>query len=66
MERQLHRGCIYNNFFMIRLKWFYESKQVQSFLRELIQDDLMLRQYIGDGCVHAAMLKIDNTSQSRT
>jgi hypothetical protein len=51
--------CIYNNFFMIRLKWFYESKQVQNFLRELIKDDLMLRQYIGDGCVHAAMLKID-------
>jgi hypothetical protein len=56
-------ACLYNNFFMIRLKWFYESKQVQSFIRELIQDDLMLRQYIGDGCIHAAMLKIDNQTK---
>jgi hypothetical protein len=53
-------GCIYNNFFIIRLKWFYESKRVQKFLEELIRDNLMLREYIGDGCIHGAMLKIDN------
>jgi hypothetical protein len=45
---------------MIRLKWFYESQRVQSFVRELIKDNLMLHQYIGDGCAHAAMLKVDN------
>ncbi|CAF3767872.1 unnamed protein product [Adineta steineri] len=53
-------SCIYNNFFIIRLKWFYESKRVQTFIQELIRDDLMIREYIGDGCAHAAMLKIDN------
>jgi hypothetical protein len=53
-------GCIYNNFFIIRLKWFYESKRVQKFLEELIRDNLMLREYIGDGCIHGAMLEIDN------
>jgi hypothetical protein len=53
-------GCIYNNFFIIRLKWFYQSVRVQSFLRELLKDDLILRQYIGDGCIHAAILEIDN------
>ncbi|CAF2627077.1 unnamed protein product [Rotaria sp. Silwood2] len=58
-KRSLKAGCIYNNFFIIRLKWFYESKQVQSFVRDLTRDDFMLRQYIGDGCAHAAMLEID-------
>ncbi|CAF0744908.1 unnamed protein product [Rotaria sp. Silwood1] len=58
-KSSLRLSCIYNNFFVIRLKWYYESKQVQSFVRELIRDDLMLRQYIGDGCVHSAMLEID-------
>ncbi|CAF2994346.1 unnamed protein product [Rotaria sp. Silwood2] len=58
-KTNLQNGCIYNNFFVIRLKWFYESKQVQTFVRELIRDDFMLRQYIGDGCAHAAMLEID-------
>jgi hypothetical protein len=52
--------CIYNNFCIMRLKWWYESKRIQSFVHDLIQKDLMLRQYIGDGCAHAAMLKIDN------
>jgi hypothetical protein len=42
------------------LKWYYESKAVQSFVQELIRDDLILREYIGDGCVHAAMLKVDH------
>jgi hypothetical protein len=59
-ETTIDNGCIYNNFCMIRLKWFYESKRVQSFVRELIKDNLMLREYIGDGCAHAAMLKVDN------
>ncbi|CAF3869478.1 unnamed protein product, partial [Rotaria sordida] len=56
----LSRSCIYNNFFVIRLKWYYESKRVKSFVHELIEDDLILREYIGDGCVHSAMLEIDN------
>ncbi|CAF4575923.1 unnamed protein product [Rotaria sp. Silwood1] len=58
-KNSLQRGCIYNNFFVIRLKWYYESKRVQSFVHELIRDNLMLREYIGDGCVHSAMLEID-------
>ncbi|UJR33120.1 hypothetical protein I4U23_020577 [Adineta vaga] len=57
--------CIYNNFFIIRLEWYYKSEQVQRFIRELIQDDLILRQYIGDGCVHAEMLQIDNSVRSK-
>jgi hypothetical protein len=51
---------IYNNFFIIRLKWYYETELWQYFVHELIRDDLMLREYIGDGCAHAAMLKIDS------
>ncbi|CAF0744924.1 unnamed protein product [Rotaria sp. Silwood1] len=27
-KNSLQRGCIYNNFFVIRLKWYYESKRV--------------------------------------
>ncbi|UJR08086.1 hypothetical protein I4U23_012363 [Adineta vaga] len=53
-------SCIYNNFFIVRLKWYHESKRVQTFVNELVRDDLMIREYIGDGCAHAAMLKIDN------
>ncbi|CAF3851611.1 unnamed protein product [Rotaria sp. Silwood1] len=56
----LRLACIYNNMFVIRLKWYYESERVQSFVHELIRDNLMLREYIGDGCVHSAMLEIDN------
>ncbi|CAF3869517.1 unnamed protein product [Rotaria sordida] len=56
----LQLGCIYNNFFVIRLKWYYESKRVQDFVHELIQDNFMLREYIGDGCIHSAMLEVDN------
>lgn len=52
-------ACIYNNFFIIRVKWFYESKPVQNFLRDLMKDNLMLRRYTGDGCAHAAMLRVD-------
>ncbi|CAF3325576.1 unnamed protein product [Rotaria socialis] len=59
----LRRDCIYNNFFVIRLKWFYESKPVQNFVRELMYDDLMLREYVGDGCAHSAMLQIDNQAK---
>ncbi|CAF4046315.1 unnamed protein product [Rotaria sp. Silwood1] len=55
----LRLACIYNNMFVIRLKWYYESKRVQSFVHELIRDNLMLREYIGDGCVHSAMLEIE-------
>jgi hypothetical protein len=58
-DKPVFSDCIYNNFFVIRLKWYYESKAVQSFVSELIKDNLMFREYIGDGCVHAAMLKID-------
>jgi hypothetical protein len=50
--------CFYNNFFVIRLKWYYESERVRSFVNELIRDDLILREYIGDGCVHAAMIDV--------
>ncbi|CAF1536725.1 unnamed protein product [Rotaria sordida] len=59
-KNNLKLSCIYNNFFVIRLKWHYESKQVQSFVHELIQDNFMLREYVGDGCAHSAMLEIDN------
>ncbi|CAF3881139.1 unnamed protein product, partial [Rotaria sp. Silwood1] len=58
-KKRLLRRCIYNNFFVIRLKWYYESERVQSFVHELIRDNLMLREYIGDGCVHSAMLEIE-------
>jgi hypothetical protein len=57
--------CIYNNFFIIRLEWFYKSDRIQTFLRELLKDDRMLREYIGDGCVHAAMLEIDRQVKVR-
>ncbi|CAF1164138.1 unnamed protein product [Adineta ricciae] len=60
--------CIYNNFFIIRLKWFYESEPIQTFVNELVRDvrdGLMLREYIGDGCAHAAMLKIDRRVRVR-
>ncbi|CAF4218789.1 unnamed protein product [Rotaria magnacalcarata] len=50
--------CIYNNFFIMRLKWFYKSKEVQRFIHELIDDDLILREYIGDGCIHAAIIHL--------
>ncbi|CAF1466261.1 unnamed protein product [Adineta steineri] len=52
-------NCIYNNFFIMHLKWYYESEPVQTFVNELIRDHLILREYIGDGCTHAVMLKID-------
>ncbi len=52
-------NCIYNNFFIIRLQWLYKSQRVLRFLHELVRDDLLLREYIGDGCVHAAMLDMD-------
>ncbi|CAF1486591.1 unnamed protein product [Adineta steineri] len=52
-------NCIYNNFFIMHLKWYYESEPVQTFVNELIRDQLILREYIGDGCTHAVMLKID-------
>jgi hypothetical protein len=58
-------SCIYNNFFVIRLKWYYESERVRSFVQELIRDDLILREYIGDGCVHAVMLKVDNEVKAK-
>jgi hypothetical protein len=61
---RLPTGCIYNNFFVIRLKWFYENKRVQEFLRHITQDNEMIRQYIGDGCAHSGMLAMD--SQVRT
>ena len=58
----LRQGCIYNNFFAIRLAWFYETVRVQNFLHAIIQDDLILRQYIGDGCIHQAMLEMDDAT----
>ncbi|CAF0857103.1 unnamed protein product [Adineta steineri] len=57
--------CIYNNFFLIRLSWFYQSERIQRFLNELIRDDLMIREYIGDGCVHAAMIDIEKNIRIR-
>jgi hypothetical protein len=63
-QGKIDQRCIYNNFFIIRLKWLYKSKKVQNFLHELIVDNLMLREYIGDGCVHATMLKIDDQVKS--
>ncbi|CAF3361312.1 unnamed protein product [Rotaria sp. Silwood2] len=59
-KKTLRLDCIYNNLFAVRLKWYYESKRIQSFVHELIQDDLILREYIGDGCIHSAMLEIDD------
>ena len=58
-------NCIYNNFFIIRLQWYYQTKGIQSFIRDLLQDNLILREYIGDGCVHGAMLKLDNKTRWR-
>ncbi|CAF0878000.1 unnamed protein product [Adineta steineri] len=52
-------NCIYNNFFIIRLQWFYRSEGIQRYLHEFIRDDFILREYVGDGCIHAAMLEID-------
>lgn len=63
-KKVLRLNCIYNNFFVMRLKWFYKSKRIQYFLRELIDDDLILREYIGDGCAHAAMLEVDQNTKS--
>lgn len=57
-------GCIYNNFFVIRLQWFYQMEEIQNFIHELVKDDFILREYIGDGCVHAAMLLIDKKAKS--
>ena len=62
-DAQHDMRCIYNNFFIIRLKWYYESKRIQSFVGELLKDDLILREYIGDGCIHAAMLEIDSNAK---
>ncbi|CAF0942493.1 unnamed protein product [Adineta ricciae] len=56
-------NCIYNNFFLIRLKWYYESKEVQKLIDNLLRDDLILREYIGDGCAHGTMLKLDTRAQ---
>ncbi|CAF1157853.1 unnamed protein product [Adineta steineri] len=58
-RKKSRTNCIYNNFFIIRLQWLYKSERVLRFLHELIRDDLLLREYIGDGCIHAAMLDID-------
>lgn len=57
-------NCIYNNFFVMRLEWFYKSKEIQKLIHELVKDDLILREYIGDGCVHAAMLRLDKQTKS--
>lgn len=59
------RLCIYNNFFVMRLKWFHQSAKLQSFLRDLIRDNLMLKEYIGDGCVHQAMLQLVEDTNDR-
>ena len=59
------QSCIYNNFFIIRLQWFYKSERIQTFLQELIRDDLFLREYIGDGCVHAAVLDIGRNARTK-
>ncbi|CAF1256871.1 unnamed protein product [Adineta steineri] len=60
LNRTIARSkCIYNNFFIMRLQWFYRSERIQQYLHELIRDDLILREYVGDGCIHAAMLEID-------
>jgi hypothetical protein len=56
-------ACIYNNFFIIRLGWYHESERVQSFVWELLRDDLMLRQYVGDGCAHAVMVKLEREAK---
>ncbi|CAF0942473.1 unnamed protein product [Adineta ricciae] len=58
-------NCIYNNFFLIRLKWYYESELVQSLINELVKGDYILREYIGDGCAHGIMLKVDEQVKSK-
>lgn len=57
--------CIYNNFFAIRLQWYYQTKSIQAFIHDLLKDDLILREYIGDGCVHGAMLKLNSKTNRR-
>ncbi len=64
-KNKVRTQCIYNNFFIIRLEWFYKSDRVQTFLRVLLRNDRMIREYIGDGCVHAAMLEIDQQAKVR-
>ncbi|CAF0954034.1 unnamed protein product [Adineta steineri] len=65
LNRTIARSkCIYNNFFIMRLQWFYRSERIQQYLHELIRDDLILREYVGDGCIHAAMLEIDPTART--
>ena len=51
--------CIYNNFFVMRLNWFYRSQAIDNFLEKLLENDLILRHYIGDGCVHHAFLLLE-------
>lgn len=58
-ENEFQLSCIYNNFFVLRLKWFYESKSIQKLVNILIKDDAILREYMGDGCVHALMLQLE-------
>ncbi|UJR18024.1 hypothetical protein I4U23_004925 [Adineta vaga] len=59
------RNCIYNNFFLIRLQWFYQSARVQSFSHQLIENDFMLKEYIGDGCVHAVWFDLDRNMKTK-
>lgn len=59
------KTCIYNNFFIVRLKWIYESEIIKQFLDELVKDDLMIREYIGDGCVHRALLLVDTKTKAK-
>lgn len=64
-RNKVRKRCIYNNFFIINLEWFYKSNLIQTFLQALLRDDRMIREYIGDGCVHAAMLEIDRQVKER-
>ena len=64
-RNKVRQQCIYNNFFIINLEWFYKSDRIQAFLKELLRDDRMIREYIGDGCVHAAMLEIERQVKVR-
>ena len=56
--------CIYNNFFIIRLNWYYQSRIIRNLVENLLKNETILREYIGDGCIHQVMIDIDTNSRS--
>ncbi|CAF1633683.1 unnamed protein product, partial [Didymodactylos carnosus] len=55
--------CIYNNFFIISLKFWHNDIIIQTLLKQLIPTNLMIESYIGDGCVHASMIRLGSNKE---